>query len=226
MNPTYKLIPASQLLASIKVDLRLTDINTEDLYLKRQMIQAINEMSTTTDFIEKTETLEIDDNFCAELPCDFVTFDRGNVLNPPLIFTVDGQIVLSVHQTYFTAYFNNQPFINNSPYPQFDSGVPTLNIQNGTIYFSTNIPTHQCKISYLAVNTDSAGNVLIPAGNERAISNYVCYRYHLSLKEPQNVWWEYKTVWTNCKLAARGQSQLLDTYERALLTATMNSLFI
>ena len=45
----------------------------------------------------------------------------------------------------------------------------------------------------------------------------------LANDEPKTKWIEYKTTWVNSKLARRGQSRLLDTFERDRMYRIMNN---
>ncbi len=223
-EPTYEYTTLDKIVARAKIRLGIENINTQDLFLRDCAIEAAKEMSTQQDFLQKTAVLEICD-FKAQLPCDFVRFNRGNTANPPLVFTVNG-VVRNDSPFYanFSAVWTDGPFLTALPYPTpTGCGVPVINLQDGWIFFSNNIDAHECTISYLAINLDEAGKLQIPANNERPIFNFVMYQYAQRNGEPQSVYQDYNRLWTQGKLEKRGLSNLLDTFQRAKLVAIMNS---
>lgn len=219
-SATYSYTTIDKIVARCMVRLGITGINTESvvLFLKDCVIEAAKEMSTAQDFLEKTAVLEIC-NYSADLPCDFVRFDRGN----PIVFTVEGRAVTE-NPSNFIAY-TGAPFLTAVPFGDISnySGVSTINIQDGKIYFSTNTEATECTISYLAINLDEAGKLQIPENNERPIMNYALYQYSQRNGEPANVYQDYNRIWTQGKLEKRGMSKLLDSFQRAKLAAIMNA---
>jgi hypothetical protein len=224
-SPTYEYTSIPKIIARAKVRLKITASNTADvdLFLKDCVIEAAKQMSTAEDFIEKTTTLPIVD-YRAELPCDFFTFDRGNIGNQPIVFTRNGTAVITASTpSVWNIIETGQPFVTNSPYNE-NSNItfPVINIQDGYIYFSTNVEESECTISYLAVNLDENGDVKIPENNARAIMNYAMSEYCLANGMPVNMWQEYRRIWTNGKMEQRGRSKLLDSFGRERLKAIMN----
>jgi len=221
-SPTYEFSSLRKILARSKVRLGIENTNTYDFFLKDCIIEAAKKMDTREDLIEKTAELEITDDFTACLPSDFVKFDRGQGILSPLVFAEGENEVVYPNNAFLTPIFTNAPFINCAP-SQYPIGYqPTINIQNGIIYFSNNVTTRACRISYLAVNLEENGDVKIPENNARAILNYAMWQWSLANDEPKTKWIEYKTTWVNSKLARRGQSRLLDTFERDRMYRIMN----
>ena len=222
-SPTYEISSLKKILARAKVRLSIENTNTFDFFLKDCILEAAKKMDTREDLIEKTAELEISDNFTACLPSDFVKFDRGQGILSPLVFSQDTNDITYPNNAFLTPIFTDAPFINCAPgqYPIVTN--PTINIQNGIIYFSNNVTTRSCRISYLAVNLDEAGDIIIPENNARAILNYAMWQWCLANGKPANMWNEYKMTWVNSKLARRGQSRLLDTFQRDRMYRIMNN---
>lgn len=224
-SPTYSYTTIDKIVARCMVRLGITGINTESvvLFLKDCVVEAAKEMSTAQDFLEKTAVLEIC-NYTADLPCDFVRFDRGTPINPPIVFTINGRAATDNQLSTRTVAYTGAPFLTAIPYgDSYNTGIPTINIQDGKIYFSTNTEATECAISYLAINLDEAGKMQIPENNERPIMNYALYQYSQRNGEPANVYQDYNRIWTQGKLEKRGMSRLLDSFQRAKLAAIMNA---
>jgi len=226
-EPTYEYTTLKQLIARTKVRGMITSSNVAavDLFLKDVLLEGAKEMGTRQDFVEKTAVLEICD-LSVELPCDFVTFDRGNNRNPPLVFTQNGRVDESVYSTMYSVVYTGGPFLTCSPYSSNPGlGIPTINIQDGRLWFSNNVTATECTISYLAINLDESGDLKIPANNSRPLINYGVAEYKKAMGESKASWGPYWDRWVDGKFDRRGQSQLLNTFEKSLLSRTMNSLF-
>jgi hypothetical protein len=222
-EPTYSYTTIDKIVARLKIRLGLENTNTQDFFLRDCVIEAAKEMSTAQDFVQNTAVLEICD-FKAQLPCDFVRFNRGSGANPPLVFTENGVAINRAFYAGFQVVWTDGPFLTALPYPAvMGQGLPTMNIQDGYIYFSNNIDALECTISYLAINLDEAGKLKIPANNERPIFNFGMYQWAQRNGEPASVYQDYNRLWTQGKLEKRGLSKLLDTFQRDKLIAIMNA---
>lgn len=226
MPATYEYVTIAEMIAQIKGRLGLTHTNSQDPILRQHLGELSGEMMTTLDLPQFTATLKID-GFVADLPCNFVGFNKGTQWNPPLVFTVDGQIpdrnvISSCYASNFNVVYTGGPFLTASPYSNFPCGfgLPVINIQNGKIYFSNNVDATECTISFMGLNIDDNGKVLIPKLNARPLINGAMYQWCLDNGRPYD---EYKRVWVKGKLHRRGLANLPDVWEKAQLSRIMNS---
>lgn len=217
--PTYDTVPLSQVIADTKMELRIENGTPEDVYIKRYIKTCVNAMSTAQDYLEKTATLDISDNFIAVLPCDFVKFDRPC----PIVFTSNGSVPHSGYFSYFQVTYTGGPFLTATPFnPNLANwGWPTVQVQGGNLYFSNNIGATECTISYLAINTDDNGQIVIPKHNMRAIVAGATFMYKRSINQPYQ---DYQREWFLGKRDAKGESNLPDSLEQQRLIYIWNSL--
>lgn len=215
-------ISFKELLADVKMELRLDGTTLEDIYLRNYIIRCQKEMMTPLDYVEQTETITID-NYVAILPCNFVKFDRGSLLNPPIVFTTNGVVANSGYCPYFSVTYTGGPFLTCSPYNNDHQaiGVPTIQVQSGKLYFSNNIAAIECTISYLGLRLDESGNPIIPAQNGRVILEGACYMY---LRSIGGSYQDYQLRWSLGKLDRRGEQNLPDSLEQENLNRIWNSM--
>jgi len=218
--PTYKYTTLDALLEETKVEMLMdTNGNSEDLYILKFLMKCSAEMMTRTEFIEKDALLPID-CFIAELPCDFVKFDRPY----PLAFTVNGVINTNVCGWFSATYTGGPIFDIAIDSTTSDWGLPVIQVQNGQIQFSNNIAATQCVISYLGLNIDDQGRLKIPVINSRPIIAGACYMYKRALEKPRATWQDYKDEWTLGKMDRRGTANMLNSFEQQQLSRTMNTM--
>jgi hypothetical protein len=222
--PTYQYTTLTKLLNEVKLELQMDDTNTEDIYIIRYIIVAIGEMMTALDYVEKDALLNID-CFVADLPCDFIKFDRPYPLYfPQALQTIatNNWYVNNFNFVYNTGgAFFTCPQINNN----FDCqwGVPTINVQDGKLYFSNNIDSsiNQCAISYQGMNVDENGIIKVPAINARPIVAYACYKYLRTKKQPYT---DFKDEWQRGKGHRKGLANLPDWFQARQAALLFNSL--
>lgn len=232
--PTYAKTTVDELIASAKVRLKITALNTDeaDLFLKEYILEGVSEMATANDFIEKTsEPIEICNNRI-ELPCDFVTFDRGDIFTPPIIFTENGQPITGLYCTGFIITATSRPFVQDpfgniscTPCNGFNAwcGPITATVQDGYLLFSSNVDATECIISYLGLNWDSEGVLKVLRSHKRPIVNHAMAQWCLEMGDRVR-YAEYNRIWTQGKLAARGQANMLDAFKREQMYRIMNTL--
>jgi hypothetical protein len=226
---TYETITRDEILARVKKRLQLTHTTSEDTTLIQHLRQAAEEMDTVLDTPQFEAILPID-CYIAELPCNFITFNEGSECNPPLVFTRDGQVI-AAHQTTpylycgnFSVTYTGGPFFQCSPYNTDNChyGIPVIKIQKGKIYFSNNIDADECKISYMGVNVDESGQLLLPMMNARPMENFALYQWSM---DNGRSWQEYQRVWSTTKKHRKGQANLPNVFQREQIKRIMNSLF-
>lgn len=212
--PTFEYVTIDRILAECKIELDLQG-TTDDIRITRWIIEAVNEMQTLLDYVEKTAVLQIN-NAQAVLPCDFVRFDRPH----PILFTQDGVTTDNSFLDNYSLTYNGAAFLTNSPFGQF---LSTAEVQDGRIYFSTNITSTQCTISYLSISTEEDGSLKIPIINKRPIIAYVGYKYLRATAGRGDLMLDYKNEWTYGKLDRRGKSVIPDSLQKEQIARIMNT---
>lgn len=213
--PTYEYITIDRILAECKIELDLQG-STDDIRITRWIIEAIDEMQTLLDYVEKTFVLEIC-NGIAVLPCEFVRFDRPN----PILFTQAGLATDNTFLDNYSLTYTGGPFLTNAPYCSF---LNTAEVQDGKIYFSTGITETQCTISCLVVNLNEDGTPKIPIANKRPVIAYVGYKYLRATSGRGDLMMDYKNEWTYGKLDRRGKSVIPDSLQKQQMSRIMNTL--
>lgn len=223
---TYEYTTLRKIIALAKtrlMPLGLTTDTTWDIFLKGCAIEAAREMMTELDFYEYTASLDIVD-FVAVLPQNFVIFDRPE----PLVFTINGQVgsVNTTDDPYsnqLSVMYIGNSFVVNSPFSgNVTAGLqPTINVQDGKIYFSNNISFTQCTISYLGVLIDENGEMKIPMMNERVIMYFIIAEW----KRANGIAWQVdQQLWSQGKKDRRGKANLPDSFEKAAAAINWNRL--
>jgi len=220
--PTYEYTTMKKIIARATTRLQITDTTAWYPFLKDCAIEAASEMMTALDFNEYTATLPICD-FVAVLPENFVNFDRPN----PLQFTIDGQVAVgNTVAPFLNGYgvvYTGGAIIMNSPWPGSQQAfyVPTINIQDGKLYFSNNISNDECTISYLGVNIDKNGDLQIPKLNERVIMYFLMCEYKRQVGLP---WQTDQLLWAQGKKDRKAKANLPDSFEKEAAIACWNRL--
>lgn len=213
--PTFQYVSIDRILAECKIELDLQG-SADDIRITRWIIEAIDEMKTLLDYLQITAVLDIC-NAIAVLPCDFVRFNRPN----PIIFTEVGLATNNTFGDNYSLTYTGASFLTGAPFGQC---ATTAEVQDGKIYFSSNITSTQCTISYLAVNMTEDGAVQIPIANKRPIIAYVGYKYFRATSGRGDVMKDFKDEWVKGKLARRGESATLDSLQKEQMSRIMNTL--
>jgi hypothetical protein len=213
---TYDVVSIDSIVAAAKMRLGIRDSNENDLFLKDLTIEGFKKIGAVRSYVQKSAVLPID-NLRAELPKDFVMLNKYNGV---VLVGADGQADYGVGG--ILPVNTNQPFISDSPIAQPFRGTSDFQIQQGYIWFSNNVSSEYVAITYLAVNQDEDGNIIIPELYQMAIIPYVCWHFCLTNAMPQTQSWEmqYKT---NIK-AVRGRANMPDAAQNQLLAYKMNTI--
>jgi hypothetical protein len=146
-------------------------------------------------FVKKDPIVYVDASGKATIGVDSNTFTNtytdadGNLLGS---LTVETGSVLTAN--LYAPTFTNNTFFKDSP---FESNLllgGTVNVQNGYIYFSSNVTAQYVKIAYLGVNFGESGKMLIPAYCEDALVNYAARE------------------WCTTQLAITGEGKYMNLY--------------
>lgn len=216
----FKNTNLKSLMANLKLELRLDRTTAEDIFLKRYTLLCAKALNTALQFEEKTLTLPIV-NFIAQLPCEFYKFDRPN----PIVFTTNGQVTNSGYFNYFSVTYMGSAFFVCSPFNPNNCGwgIPTVQVQNGYLYFSNNIGASECTISCLCVRVDEDGMPVIPLICERVIVAGAAYMYKRSVGQQYQ---DLQREWSNGKRDVTGELNLPDDLQQAAASRIWNSILL
>lgn len=197
----YDYIEMPYLLAGVRMKLGLRETTSEDMFLTDAinfcLTQKLKNFGVQTFCITQ---LQLEDNGGTprvKLPKGFIRFVKEN----PIIYVdASGKAVVGVNSgtvtnTYTTdsgeylgsvtvqtgnrinanlyaPTFTNDTFYKDSPFNENLLLGGSVSVQNGYLYFSSNVVAEFIKIAYLGVNFGENGKMLIPAYCEEALVNY------------------------------------------------------
>lgn len=216
---SFETTTLDSILAGAKMRLRLRDTTSEDLLLKDLIVEGLKKSRVPSLFIRKEEYIEID-NLVAQLPCDFVKFDK---INPIRLIDNDNQgtwIIPQFTDNTFFSYDNDLESYNS--YIRF--GTVT---QNGKyLYFSSDIESRRALISYLGTNVDQDGEIVIPELMDSVLVAYACWKYGMIYPErmPSDIRSAWEMEYKLNKKAVKGIQNLPSSLETKLNTWRMNSI--
>lgn len=216
---SFETTTLDSILAGAKMRLRLRDTTSEDLLLKDLIVEGLKKSRVPSLFIRKEEYIEID-NLVAQLPCDFVKFDK---INPIRLIDNDNQgtwIIPQFTDNTFFSYDNDLESYNS--YIRF--GTVT---QNGKyLYFSSDIESRRALISYLGTNIDQDGEIVIPELMDSVLVAYACWKYGMIYPErmPSDIRSAWEMEYKLNKKAVKGIQNLPSSLETKLNTWRMNSI--
>ena len=216
---SYNVVTVRYILSGIKMRLGLRDTSTDDLLLKDLIVEGIKRMRLPNLFIRAIAFLPIE-NKRAELPEDFVRFDKQF----PIRFVDDnGQ---QTTQNGAPIYIDNT-FFTSDPNANKDVFFPSTVTHNGQyLYFSSDVDATRCEISYLSVNYDCNGDLVITQDMESPLISYVMWQYGLMNpdKMPQWVCANWERQYKINRKAVKGLEKLPDGLELSLVNFRMNTL--
>jgi len=246
---TYDYITLEYILAGCKQDLGIRDSTIDDLTIKDSINLGLQELELTTGSNTKfIAQLPIDSvTKSCKLPQGFKGFTQrcpivycdaeGNAVNGTSNQTVTsivvdgsgnslGSTTVDFANNWGNGYgpvFSNNTFFKNSPYGSAFNLNGSMEIVNGTMWFSTNVVAEFVKFSFWGVNIDiTTGNIRIPFYCERALRAFACYRYLRTLEKP--IFQDYYREWCNAKEECRGIANRMDSMQQAFVNGIWKSL--
>lgn len=252
LGGTYDTIDIEYVLAGCKSDLNLRDSTIEDLYLKDTINLGIKELRNMGTQIPAQGQLPIDQlNFNTKLPSGFIQLLYGypivytdasgfavNGLNnqtiTQMIVDADGDLIgtntipfMSGSPFCYGPAYESNTFYKNSPYGTNFTLAGTMRIENGYMWFSTNINAAYVKFMYLSTNIDSNNDLVIPAYCEKGLRAFGNHRY---LRRPDNVqkygnlWQAYYNEWVDEKQGCKAISNRTDGLQMGFINYMWKSL--
>ena len=204
-------ISVAQVVQSAKLQLRIQG-TSDDVYLRMLAMEGEKEMATKQTLIKKTSVLGIT-SFKTQLPTgvyeiNWIRYENGE-------------------NDYVYPHYTDNPFFDVHTHEDITlSGQFSIDINGGYIYHSTDIPYTTCRISYIGLDVDEYGEVLIPESHERALRNYLCYQYTLAESDKYNQYIieTYKKDWISNYNKVRGRDAKPGMQEMRRLSMMWNSL--
>ena len=169
MTGRYETISVKEVMAGCKMQLRLKDSSHDD-FLALYIHEGIRHLNCLSLFVKKQCTIEIVD-LKSKLPDGF-----QQLLGLRYSKTTDGKIK---HQNML---YIDKKYIN-SPSTTVSNYEDTFQINNGYIYYNNDVNATEATLSYLGLNIDEFGNMVVYSDYERALRAYGCYNFALSYSE-------------------------------------------
>lgn len=176
-------------MAGAKQKLGIKNSTEDDLYLLDMVNAGVKRLRNLMTFVQAVAVLPIDPiNFSSKLPPGFVRFNKGC----PIVFT-DAQGQANQQSSLIYPVFINNPYFTQSPFLPQDPGFNiTVNIVNGYLFFSSNVASEFCKVSFLSTNLDNNGDVQIPAIAEDTLVAFCCWNFCRTYRMPEAASYEYE----------------------------------
>lgn len=163
-------ISENEVIARIKVQLRLTHTTEYDDYFSMMVNEGVNNLDTLSTLTKKICRINVSD-LKAKLPCGFVQL---------LGLRYTSEDVNCISLLYVDTKFLTQcgcDTTDTSPYGQ------SFQINGGYMHFSSSFAGTQVTLAYLGANVDDDGRLIIYENYERALSSYACYMFCLAHSE-------------------------------------------
>ena len=251
---TFDYITEDYILAGAKRKLGLRDTTIEDSYLKDLINECVGtQLRNAATRVQIVTQLQIERTGGttprAKLPSGFVRLTKkfpivyvnaeGMAVNGTTngvieteYVTADGsqlgsQVLPSQNllRSYASPTFINTGFFENSPYNSNNIFGGAASIQDGYIYFSTNVTAEFVKVAYLGVKQDDNGYLMIPSLCGPAIEAYACWNWCLTnFTTHATVAPVYERIWNAQKRKAKANFNLPDSLEYSAINLTMASL--
>lgn len=192
---TYETETLDSILAGAKMRLRLRDTTSDDLLLKDFIVEGLKKSRIPQLMIRTVDFIDIDqDTKSAKLPQGFIKFDH---YNPIRFVSSDGLSDTTIN--FFAPEFVNDTFFRCDPSRNYRYGlIGTVTQVGDTLWFSSDVSSTRCEISYLSQNVDQDGELIIPEILGSVLVAYACWKwgavnYDKMPSDVRNAWMnEYK----------------------------------
>jgi len=205
MPGRYNEISVEEIIASSKMQLRISDTTEHDDYIDMIIQEGIRHLGTLSIFKKRQCDIEIID-LKSRLPKGFhrllgLRFTKTNTIGNIRCFTllyVDKKFLSDVGCA-----------VNSTNIRNFNQG---FQIQHGFIHFNSDIEATEATLAFLGLNLDENGNIIIYEDYERALRNYACYQFTLAYSEQfkEATIERYKREWMSQKGWIKGNDAIND----------------
>jgi len=200
----YETITVNEVVASAKMQLRLTNTTEFDDFLTLYVNEAVRNLNALSLFTKKQATIEIID-LKSRLPDGFQT-----LLGLRFSKTTAGDTVFQNMLYIDKKYINDPNKLNTSDFQD------TFQIQNGFIFYNSDVDATEATLAYMSLNIDDFGHLIVFADYERALRAYACYKYALAFYEDfkESTTQRYENEWKAQKRYIKGSDVLNDFKNR------------
>lgn len=212
MGLSYDQISTSDIIARAKMQLGISNTTDNDIWFETLANEAARHLDCLSVTVKRTCKLDIDGTSVC-LPKGFKKFVALRFVDESL--TPNNASIQSITQNTSNIIITPAMpygFMDNAIYADLkfltDCGTnndglwtdfPELfQIQNGSIFFHGKPMSTTALISFMGLNVDENGMMLVFEDYERAIWNYICWMFCLQNFEryPANLREEYRMTWT------------------------------
>ena len=214
---TYEYVSIPYLLAGVKMRLGLRDTSDNDIYLTDLLNEGARELRNLGVQIPAIATLPIE-NKKAKLPKGFMRFTKKY----PIRYVSDGGTAPT--NGALVPEFINNAFFQGDPNDLATIYGGTVNIVDGYLYFSSDVDSPYCKISYLSANVDVNGNIRVPSYCQRALQAYASWNFRRTYPVDAYSMQSWEREWINGKEHCRAISKMPDSLEYDFINDIYNAL--
>lgn len=208
MQPRYKYISSDQVLTTTKFKLGIEGTTSCDAALRIYMQEGLG-MLPSFDLTEyKTCVIPICD-FKAKLPCGFIRFVEPNGIR------IDND---SKYGCYYPRTVNNVMFKSDGRFACWGN----IQLNNGFIYFDSDISATEVHLYYLSVLLDEQGRLKIPQSHSPVIQEYLLYQYYETRGD--NRYLNHYSRWVRGVKQVKSRSVMPNVNEWEEIHLIMNSL--
>ena len=206
MPGRFSTITVDEVLASAKMQLRLTNTTEFDDFLEILINEALRSLNCLSLLEKRQCDLDIID-LKSELP---VGFQRLLGLRFLKTNSVSGDDIC------FNLLYVDKKFLNdckcNTSGRNLVNFTETFQIQQGFIFYNSDIGATEVTLAFLGFNVDEFGRIEIFERYERALRAYACYKFTLSYPEDfkESTTQRYQNEWRAQKQWIRGDDMQND----------------
>lgn len=219
MSPTFSTISVEEVIARIKMQLRIGDSSFDD-YFSVMVYESLNSLNALSQFIKKQCQLTFEGS-TAKLPEDYVRYLalKLDVANDTTNDPIANQI-LNGCQMFLYADLNFLTKCGCDTNGALNWNRGGFQINQGFIHLNSSVEVLEATLAYMGKNVDKDGRSVIEERYERAVSSYCCYMFTLAWAEKysQYVIEEYKRTWQaqRAKMIGIDSAQSFQNDKRAI----------
>lgn len=210
MQPRYEYTTSDQVLTTAKFKLGIEGTTVYDAALRIYMQEGLGELPSFDMTEYKTETIEICDtpHKMAKLPCGFIRFVEPNCI----------RLRDSSGNCWFPRTTNNVMFPSN----RNAWGHSDIQLNNGYIYFGSNITATEADVYFLSVLLDESGRAKIPVSHSRTVQEYMMAQWYETRGDNRFI--NHEAKWARGKRQLKAKSLMPNINEKEEIYLIWNSL--
>ena len=205
-NGINDVVTDQEILSQVKFMLKIRDTNEHDTYLLQLINDAVRLLRNNFSLIPFIAQLQIDQTtFSVQLPKGCYKLHGGNPIR-----TFSGDAKNAIAPSVPTDGFYKGSF----------NDIADAQVVGGYIYFGSNIKDTMCQISYLGLNYDDNGNLMIPRIADMCIRFYAMAHFYLAEGNP--LYAQYLRDYKREKRFVRGEYANSDSQDNKLNSEGIN----